>query len=312
MKVSQFRALIREEVRKVINEADANSAKISIGPFYDTAKATNAKLEPIVKSFIKNAKQKKGSTDTYWLHGIFDKNAFDKAKEKYSLTLEFESPNFVIEYPFDKRGAIKRQLMIHPVAFLSDKEFANIIGYISTTNDEPDTPRPFSKQVESALAQHINQYNAYKKLDALLKSNKIPKKYLTYSGTVYRLVSLKDTKSLQSYLSSPKSMKSTSTSFGISCAKSINGIKAYIENAMEMDGVVAGLIFRTNIESSKVLLDIDSMINDLFDYEEEMGIESNIAYEGEEEVILKSPITFSPDMLVATVTDSKIKNKTIK
>jgi hypothetical protein len=107
-------------------------------------------------------------------------------------------------------------------------------------------------------------------------------------------------------------MKSTSTSFGISCAKSIDGIKAYIENTMEMDGVAAGLIFRTNIESSKVLLDIDSMINDLLDYEDEMGIESDIAYEGEEEIILKSPMTLSPDMLVAIVTDSKINKKTIK
>ena len=313
MKASEFRKLIREEVRKVINEASASNAKISIGPFSNTAGARNSKLEPIVKSFIKNAKRETGAHATYWLTGIFDKNAFDKAKEKYSLTLEYESPNFVIEYPFDKRGAIKRQLIIRPnTLFLSNKEFANIIGYISMTNAEPNTPRPFSKQVEVALAQHINQYNSYKKLDALLKSNKIPKKYLTYSGPVYRLVSLKTDKALQSYLSSPKAIKSTSTSFGISCAKSIDGIKAYIENAMEMDGVVAGLIFRTNIESSKVLLDIDSMINDLFDYEEEVGIESDIAYEGEEEVILKSPITFSPDMLIATVTDSKIKNKTIK
>lgn len=305
MKVSQFKALIREEVRKVVNEVSTSNAKVDIGYFSNTDRLINSKLEPIVKSFIKNARKSKGPHDTYWISGIFDKNAFAAAKEKYSLTLEKGQYEFTIKYQ-------DNSLTLRPKEFLSNKELENLVGYTAMPEIEPDIPRPFSKQVEVALAQHINQYKSYKKLDALLNSNKIPKKYLTYSGPVYRLVSLKDNKSLQSYLSSPKSIKSTSTSFGISCAKSIDGIKAYIENAMEMDGVVAGLIFRTNIESSKVLLDIDSMINDLFDYEEEVGIESDIAYEGEEEVILKSPITFSPDMLIATVTDSKIKNKTIK
>ena len=284
---------------------EATNVKVEIGPFENTAGAINSKLEPVVKSFIKNAKQKKGAHNTYWLKGIFDKSAFELAKKKYSLILFKGQGSFTIEYK-------NSELMLRPESLLSDKELESLVGYISMEKSKTDTPRPFSKQVEAALVDHINQYESYKKLDSLLKSNKIPKKYLTYSGPVYRLVSLKNNNSLQSYLSSPKPIKSTSTSFGISCAKSINGIKAYIENTMEMDGVAAGLIFRTNIEVSKVLLDIDNMISDLFDYEEEMGIESDIAYKGEEEVILKSPITFSTSMLVATVIDSKIKNNKIK
>jgi len=298
MKITEFRKLIREEIRTIIKEV--TNVKVEIGPFENTAGAINSKLEPVVKSFIKNAKQKKGAHDTYWLTGIFDKNAFEAAKEKYSLILFKGQGSFSIEFK-------NSELILRPESLLSDKELESLVGY--TGMEKLDIPRPFSKQVEAALADHINHYESYKKLEVLLKSNKIPKKYLTYSGPVYRLVSLKNNNSLQSYLSSPKPIKSTSTSFGISCAKSINGIKAYIENTMEMDGVAAGLIFRTNIEASKVLLDIDNMISDLFDYEDEMGIESDIAYKGEEEVVLKSPITFSTGMLVATVIDSKIKIK---
>ena len=295
MKVSELRKLIREEITKVLSEV--KKVKVEIGPFEKSDTSINAKLEIIVKSFVKNAKQKKGAHDTYWLTGIFDKNAFDNTKEKYSLTLEKGQGSFTIKYK-------NNDLVLRPDAFLSDKELENLVGLNKV---ELNIERPFSKQVEAALVDHINHYESYKKLDTLLKSNKIPKKYLTYSGTVYRLVTLKDSKSLQSYLSSPKSIKSTSNSIGISSAKSIDGINAYIENAMNMDGIKAGLIFQTKVKPSDVLLDIDNMINDLFDYEDEMGIESNIAYEGEEEVILKSPMTFSPDMLVATVTDSKIK-----
>lgn len=303
MKVSELRKLIREEITKVLFEA--KKVEVEIGPFGKDV-PNNSKLEPIVKSFIKNVKQRKGVDSTYWLTGTFDENEFAKAKKKYSLDAKSATVRGRINLYYKDIW-----LLIKPVSMINPVELETLVGITNADTNESDTNRPFSKQVEDALEDHINHFKSYKKLNTLLKSNKIPKKYLTYSGTVYRLVFLKNKKSLQSYLRSPKSIKSTN-SFGISCAKSINGINAFVENAMYEDGITVGLIFKTKVKSSDVLLDIDSMFNDLLNYEDEIGIKSGIAYEGEEEVIIKSPMTFSPDMLVATVTDSEIKKIRLK
>lgn len=306
MKLSEFRTLIREEIRKIVKESETKNVKVEIGPFEKSDTSINAKLEIIVKSFVKNAKQKKGVHDTYWLTGIFDKNEFAKVKEKYSLDVNPDTVGSRINLYYKDIW-----LVIKPVSMITPAELKTLVGTMNADTNESDANRPFNKQVEDALEDHINHFKSYKKLNTLLKSNKIPKKYLTYSGTVYRLVYLKNKKSLKSYLNSPKSIKSTN-SFGISCAKSIDGINAFVENAMYEDGITAGLIFKTKVKSSDVLLDIDAMINDLLDYEDEMGIKSGIAYEGEEEVIIKSPMTLSPDMLVATVTDSEITKIKLK
>ena len=157
MKASEFRKLIREEVRKVINEASASNAKVSIGPFSNTAGARNSKLEPIVKSFIKNAKQETGAHATYWLTGIFDKNAFDKAKEEYSLTLEKGNGSFTIKYK-------NNELILSPEAFLSDKELGNLVGYTGTEKIEPDNSGWITLLSGSVFTSNDWQFAGYKGL----------------------------------------------------------------------------------------------------------------------------------------------------
>ena len=157
MKVSQFKALIREEVRKVVSEASTSNTKIEIGYFSNTDRLINSKLEPIVKSFIKNARKLKGPHDTYWLTGIFDKNAFDKAKEEYSLTLEKGNGSFTIKYK-------NNELILSPEAFLSDKELGNLVGYTGTEKIEPDNSGWITLLSGSVFTSNDWQFAGYKGL----------------------------------------------------------------------------------------------------------------------------------------------------
>ena len=129
MKASEFRKLIREEITKVLSEV--KKVEVEIGPLSDKAVARNAKLELIIKSFIKNVKQEKGYHDTYWLVGTFDKNEFAKAKEKYSLTIEKDSDYFAIKYK-------NNNLVLRPVSSLSisNKDFGNLIGYATGASSD--------------------------------------------------------------------------------------------------------------------------------------------------------------------------------
>lgn len=129
MKTSEFRKLIREEITKVLSEV--KKVEVEIGPLSDKAVARNAKLELIIKSFIKNVKQEKGYHDTYWLVGTFDKNEFAKAKEKYSLTIEKDSDYFAIKYK-------NNNLVLRPVSSLSisNKDFGNLIGYATGASSD--------------------------------------------------------------------------------------------------------------------------------------------------------------------------------
>jgi len=153
----EFRKLIREEVRKVIKEASASNTKVEIGYFSNTTPAKNAKLEPIVKSFIKNAKREKGAHDTYWLTGIFDKNAFEAAKEKYSLTVEKGNGRFTIKYK-------NNELVLRPEAFLSDKELGNLVGYTGMEKIEPDNSGYITILTGSDFTANDWQFAGYKGL----------------------------------------------------------------------------------------------------------------------------------------------------
>ena len=127
MKILEFRKLIREEITKVLSEV--KKVEVEIGPLSGKAVVKNAKLELIIKSFIKNIKQEKGYHDTYWLAGTFDKNEFAKAKEKYSLTIEKDSDYFAIKYK-------NNNLVLRPVSSLSisNKDFGNLIGYATVAS----------------------------------------------------------------------------------------------------------------------------------------------------------------------------------
>lgn len=157
MKISEFRKLIREEVRKIVKEAGAENVKVEVGFFQNAAKAKNAKLEPIVKSFIKNAKREKGAHATYWLVGMFDKNAFEAAKEKYSLTLEKGNGSFTIKYK-------NNELVLRPEAFLSDKELGNLVGYTGMEKIEPDNSGYITILTGSDFTANDWQFAGYKGL----------------------------------------------------------------------------------------------------------------------------------------------------
>jgi len=157
MKASEFRKLIREEVRKIVKEVGAKNVKVEIGPFSNTAGARNSKLEPVVKSFIKNAKQEKGAHASYWLVGIFDKNAFNTAKEKYSLTLEKGNGRFTIKYK-------NNELVLRPEEFLSDKELGNLVGYTGMEKIEPDNSGWITILTGSDFTANDWQFAGYKGL----------------------------------------------------------------------------------------------------------------------------------------------------